>query len=73
VLAESEAGVWRCVHGGHPKRAIVYAMCVLLTRRQFAPTLLASRASSALSGVPPQIIDRIVILITAFILAQMSE
>jgi hypothetical protein len=29
--------------------------------------------SSASSGVPPQIIDRIVILITAFLLAQMSE
>jgi len=42
-------------------------------QEQFAQTPLASRASSAFSGVPPQIIDRIVILITAFLLAQMSE
>jgi hypothetical protein len=34
---------------------------------------LAPPASSAISGVPPQIIHRIVILITAFLLAQMSE
>jgi hypothetical protein len=26
VLAESEAGVWRCAHGGHPNRSQVYAV-----------------------------------------------
>jgi hypothetical protein len=58
MLAESEAGVWQCTHGGHLNRSD--SLCKIPTpcKPQFTPTMAGFRASGVLCGdqwtrVPP--------------------
>jgi hypothetical protein len=47
VLAESEAGVWRCAHGGHRNRS--HSVCDISTPCKSEP--LPSRARSVFSWI----------------------
>ena len=78
MLAESEAGVWQCAHGGYPNRSQVYATYRGLARRNSRQKRLPPAPVAPFAGINrpaphPRRIDRIVILITAFLFAQMSK
>jgi hypothetical protein len=77
VLAETEAGVWHCSHGGHANRSD--SLCNIST-----PCKTPIRANDGWLSAPvahfagiidarPTPVDRIVILITAFLFAQVSK